>query len=148
MSKKIIQYNNFEIDVVKRDDNIMITCHDKRMNKLYQESFSESYAFNVLSINNLNNFINIINHCFDNNTFVIVSDNDNIIINIIYNDGLSFNFNLVLQLKRTQIPENNTYVKKLEKRVEELEKHVGELKQTAQIRYVNSNRIHGGGIRF
>jgi len=125
MNKKTIQYNNFEIDVVKRDDNIMITCLDKLMHKSYQDTFTNVYTFEVLGINNLRNFFNIINHSFDNNTFTIVSINNNIILHIIYNGDLEFNFNLTLPLiEHTQLTANSLYINKLEEKIEELKQLV------------------------
>jgi len=123
MKKRTVQHNNFDIDVTKNDDNVLITCLDKLMHKTYQELFTNKYTQEVFTINNLDNFFNIINHSFDNNTFTVISDNDYIIINITYNSGLVFNFELRLPLTdHTQLTANSLYIKKLEEEIEELKR--------------------------
>jgi hypothetical protein len=125
MDKRTVQHNNFDIDITKNDDNVLITCLDKLMHKTYQESFTIKYTQEVFTIDNLDNFFNIINHSFDNNTFTVISDHDYIIINITYNSGLVFNFEPRLPLTdHTQLTANSLYIKKSEEEIEELKQFV------------------------
>jgi len=122
MDNKTTQRKNYDIDIIKNDNNVIITCLDKIMHKLYKESFTNEYTRNVLLINNLDNFFNIVNDSFKNNTFTVVLDHDNILINIMYNAHLVFNFELRLPLTdNAQLNANSVYINKLERRIEELE---------------------------
>jgi len=120
MIKRTVQHNNFDIDVIKNDENVLITCLDKQMNKTYQESFTNSYTREVFTINN---FFNIINYAFDNNAFTVMTMHDYIIIHITYNSELVFNVELRLPLiYNTQLTNNTIYTKKLEEEIEELKR--------------------------
>jgi hypothetical protein len=120
---KTYNYNQLEIDVVKRTECVIISCLDKQLHKSYQETFTQEIVFNMFGIGNLNNFIKIIEYVIDNNKIVILSEPEKLNFNIDYFDGnfiFKFNF-LLLQVEQMQM--NNIYIEKLEERIEELEKY-------------------------
>jgi hypothetical protein len=125
MNNRTVHYNDFNINIIQNVDNVTITCLDKIMHKAYQYIFTNEYVREMVKINNLDNFYNIINGSFDNNTFTVMNIQDNVIIPIIYNDGLVFNFELRLPLtEQTELTADSLYIKQLEDEIEELKQSV------------------------
>lgn len=121
-------HNEYEFDVVKKDDNVTITCLDKSLHKSYQESFTEHYVNETLSVGNLYNFFEIICHCFNNKNFTVIMNCDSININIYYSNILKHTFSLILQIiEQQQLSANSLYIKKLENRLTFLENHIESL---------------------
>ena len=81
---KTYNYNQLEIDVVKRADCVIISCLDKQLHKSYQETFTPELVTSRFNIGNLNNFVAIINRAFSNETIVIVPEHGKLNIEIIY----------------------------------------------------------------
>lgn len=115
-------YNNLEFDIVKRSD-VTITCLDKLLHKSYQETFTESDVNEHFNLQNLDNFVEILKSAFKKNTVDIITQSDQISINVNFNDrGFTFKFDVVLLLNdSTQLTANSLYIKKLEERIKELE---------------------------
>ena len=81
---KTYNYNQLEIDVVKRADCVTISCLDKQLHKSYQETFTIDIVSNVYNIGNLNNFIKIIGKVFENNTITIIPEYNKLNFDINY----------------------------------------------------------------
>jgi hypothetical protein len=83
----IYHYEQFEINVMQRDNCVIMLCLDKQLLISYQEIFTSEIIINRYNICNLNNFIVIIKRAFSNRTFVILLEHDklNFEINIFYN---------------------------------------------------------------
>lgn len=127
-------HNNYEIDIVKRDDNVTITCLDKALHKSFQEIFTEQFVNESLSVGNLHNFFEIINYSLDNKMYSVVSSVNNIELNINYSNGLKYNFSLILfMIEQTQLNSNSLYIKKLEEHVFKLENKVSALENKVSI---------------
>ena len=55
--KQTYNYNEYEFDIIKRADNVIIICLDKQLYKSYQETFTSDIIANIFSVNNSNDFI-------------------------------------------------------------------------------------------
>jgi hypothetical protein len=128
---KSYNYNHFEIDVVKRNEYVIVSCLDKQLHKSYQETFTQEIIFNMFGINNLNNFVTIIKYSFDSETITIVDEHEKLNFEINYNkEDLMFKFNfLLMQVEQTQLNSNSVYIKKLEGCIAELEGHIEKLEE-------------------
>lgn len=120
--KRTYNLNQLEFDVVRRGENLTITCLDKELHKSYQDTFTNEIVSNSFSINNLKNFIEIIDWSFTHNSISIVTESRKLNIEINYSNVLEFKFNFILgQNDQTQLSANSIYIKKLEERIEQLE---------------------------
>jgi hypothetical protein len=120
--KQTYNYNEYEFDIIKRADNVIIICLDKQLYKSYQEIFTSDIIANIFSVNNSNDFIQIIDFAFKNNSFTVIPELSKLNIEINYSNVLDFKFNILLhQNEQSQLNANSIYIKKLEERIDELE---------------------------
>lgn len=128
--KRTYNLNQLEFDVVSRGENVIITCLDKELHKSYQDTFTNEIVSNSFSINNLKNFIEIIDWSFAHNSISVVAKSRKLNIEINYSNVLEFNFNFTLeQNEHTQLNANSIYIKKLEERIEQLDEHIKRLEE-------------------
>lgn len=120
--KRTYNLNELEFDVVRRSENVIITCLDKQLHRSYQDVFTDEIVSNSFSINNLKNFIEIIDWSFTHNSITVIAESRKLNIEINYSNVLEFKFNFTLgQNDQTQLSANSIYIKKLEERIEQLE---------------------------
>lgn len=122
---KTFKVNNLELELIKNNDVIIIVCLDKILHKSYKEQYTKEMIKHNFSIDNLDNFYQIITYSFENYTYLLISELEAINIKINFDRiGLKFNFTLILNLNdQPQLNANSLYIDKLQIKIQELEEN-------------------------